>query len=79
MHSEQLGSLIRFHRKKAGLTQVELAALSGVSRFVVQELEAGTGRTTWKHVVSVLEVLNLELKADGPLVAEWMVSKEDEK
>jgi hypothetical protein len=30
-------------------------------------------------VVSVLEVLNLELKADGPLVAEWMVSKEDEK
>jgi predicted transcriptional regulator len=79
MHSEQLGSLIRFHRKKAGLTQVELAALSGVSRFVVQELEAGTGRTTWKHVVSVLEILNLELKADGPLVAEWMVSKEDEK
>jgi predicted transcriptional regulator len=79
MHSEQLGSLIRFHRKKAGLTQVELAALSGVSRFVVQELEAGTGRTTWKHVVSVLEILNLELKADGPLVAEWMVSKEDER
>ena len=79
MHSEQLGSLIRFHRKKARLTQVELAALSGVSRFVVQELEMGTGRTTWKHVVSVLEVLNLELKPAGPLVTEWMVSKEDTK
>jgi predicted transcriptional regulator len=79
MHSEQLGSLIRFHRKKAGLTQVELAALSGVSRFVVQELEAGTGRTTWKHVGSVLEILNLELNPHGPLVAEWERLQEDTK
>lgn len=71
MHASDIGSLIVFHRKKAGLTQVELAKLSGVSRFVVQDLEAGTGRTTWKHLESVLRSLNLELEPNGPIVDEW--------
>ena len=41
MRRKQLGHLISFHRKKAGLTQVGLAELVGVSRSVVQDLEAG--------------------------------------
>jgi len=71
MHASDMGSLVAFHRKKARLTQIELAKLSGVSRFVVQDIEAGTGRTTWKHLVSVLNSLNLELEPKGPLVDAW--------
>lgn len=71
MHASDIGSLVTFHRKKAGLTQIELAKLSGVSRFVVQDIEAGTGRTTWKHLNSVLNSLNLELEPKGPLVDLW--------
>tara|TARA_R110002111_G_scaffold149305_1_gene216336 strand:- start:15 stop:254 length:240 start_codon:yes stop_codon:yes gene_type:complete len=76
MQSEVLGSLVRFHRKKAGLTQTQLAELAGVSRFIVQELEAGKGRTTWKHLESVLEALNLSFEPSGPLVDEWRQWKE---
>ncbi|WP_074041493.1 helix-turn-helix domain-containing protein [Kiritimatiella glycovorans] len=76
MRSEQLGNLIVFHRKKAGLTQVGLAELAGVSRSVVQDLEAGKGRTVWEHVESILVVLNLELQPVGPLVEEWKRSWE---
>ncbi|MEM7789963.1 MAG: helix-turn-helix domain-containing protein [Verrucomicrobiota bacterium] len=76
MHSELLGNLITFHRKKAGLTQVGLAEMAGVSRSVVQDLEAGKGRTVWEHVVSILSVLNLELQPVGPLVEEWKRSLE---
>lgn len=76
MHTEDLASLVAFHRKKAGLTQFELAELSGVSRFVVQDLEAGNGRTTWRHVESVLKSLNLNLEPQGPLVEAWHKSKE---
>ena len=74
MHSKQLGSLIAFHRKRAGITQVELASHAGVSRFVVQDLEAGAGRTTWKKLEAVLTVLNLRLEPEGPLVEEWRQS-----
>ena len=76
MRIGQLGDLITFHRKKAGLTQVGLAELSGVSRSVVQDLEAGKGRTVWVHVEAILSVLNVELQPVGPLVNEWKQSRE---
>ena len=76
MQSEDLGSLVGFHRKKANLTQIQLAELAGVSRFIVQEIEAGKGRTTWKHLEAVLEALNLRLEPRGPLVDEWLKTRE---
>lgn len=77
MRSEQLGSLVSFHRKKAGLTQVELARHAGVSRSVIQDLEAGKGRTIWRHLEAVFSVLNIELKPSGPLVEQWQKARED--
>lgn len=71
MQSHQLASLIVWHRKRAGLSQSKLAHHAGVSRYVVQDLEAGHGRTTWKKLEAVLDVLNLRLEPDGPLVNEW--------
>ncbi len=71
MQTEQLASLISWHRRRAGLSQVELARHAGVSRYVVQDLEAGAGRTTWARIVPVLRVLNLRLDPHGPLVSEW--------
>ena len=71
MRADELGNLIAFHRKKAGLTQVGLAELSSVSRSVVQDLEAGKGRTVWVHLSSILWVLNINLQPNGPLVDEW--------
>ena len=74
MHSDQLSSIIVFHRKEAGLSQSELASHAGVSRYVVQDLEAGTGRTTWGKLQAVLGVLNLQLEPEGPLVGAWRKS-----
>jgi len=71
MHSEELSSLIRFHRKHAKLSQIRLAELAGVSRSVVQDLEAGGGTTAWGNVQAVLKVLNISLVPEGPLVATW--------
>lgn len=71
MHTEQLASLIRWHRRRAGLSQIELAHHAGVSRYVVQDLEAGAGRTTWSRMQPVLDALNLQFLPQGPLVDEW--------
>jgi HTH-type transcriptional regulator/antitoxin HipB len=71
MQTQQLASLIRFHRKRAGLSQNELAEHAGVSRYVVQDLEAAGGRTTWTRLLAVLETLSIDLAPAGSLVDEW--------
>ena len=78
MQSSLLASLIAFHRKRAKLTQTELARHAGVSRFVVQDIEAGRDRTTWRNLLAVLDVLNLRLEPAGPLVEEWRKLQVDE-
>ena len=77
MHIDQLASLIAWHRRRAGLSQTDLAHHAGVSRYVVQDLEAGKGRTTWKKLDAVLKVLNLRLEPKGPLVEAWRNSVDE--
>ena len=71
MQTDTLASLITWHRKRAGLSQTNLARHAGVSRYVVQDLEAGNGRTTWGKLCAVLGVLNLTFEPSGPLVSVW--------
>lgn len=78
MQSAHLASLVTFHRKRAQLSQAELARHAGVSRFVVQDIEAGRDRTTWRNLLAVLAVLNLKLEPEGPLVTEWRQTQTSE-
>jgi DNA-binding XRE family transcriptional regulator len=71
-----LVSLVRFHRKAAELSQIELAALANVSRKVVQCIESGGNQVSWKNVQAVLAVLNVTLMPSGPLVSQWQGSIE---
>lgn len=71
MQFSEFASLITFHRKQAGLSQVELALHAGVSRNVVQDLEAGKERASWKNLRAVLGVLNIRLEPVGPMVEAW--------
>lgn len=76
-----LSSLVRFHRKAAELSQIELAVLANVSRKVVQCIESGGDQVSWKNVQAVLAVLNVSLIPTGPLVLQWQagVEHEDQK
>ncbi len=74
--SNQLASLVRFHRKRAGLSQLDMASMADVSRKVVQDLEAGRGGVSWRNLLTVLAVLNVNLRPDGPLIDEWFSQSE---
>jgi DNA-binding XRE family transcriptional regulator len=71
MQSSEMASLISYHRKQAGLSQVELALHAEVSRNVVQDLEAGKERASWRNLQAVLGVLNICLEPTGPMVEAW--------
>jgi y4mF family transcriptional regulator len=67
---EDLGKIVRFHRKRSGLTQAELARLAGVGKTVVFQLEKGKTTVRLDTASRILSVLNIRLIAESPLMNE---------
>jgi transcriptional regulator with XRE-family HTH domain len=66
--------MIRFHRKKAGLTQTELSELAGLGKTVVFDIEHGKDTIKWSTLVRILQVLNISVAFDSPLMATFKES-----
>ncbi len=63
----QLGTIIKFRRKKAGLSQKTLADLAGVGKTVIFDMEKGKETVPFKSILLVLNVLNIQLAYKSPL------------
>lgn len=63
-----LAPLIRFHRKKSGLTQIELAEMTGVGKNLVHGIEAGTLNVRFDNLLKILHVLNIKIEFSSPLM-----------
>ena len=61
----KISDRVRAMRKELLLIQQQLADLAGVSDATVRQIERGTGKSTLKSVLSVMEVLGLELEVTG--------------
>ena len=67
-----IGAGIRFHRRKAGLTQAGLARLAGVGKTSVFDVEKGKTSIQMDTLMKILSVLNIELDVKSPLMWEFM-------
>ncbi|HDR05438.1 MAG TPA: transcriptional regulator [Candidatus Marinimicrobia bacterium] len=63
----ELKELIKVHRKRAGLSQNELAVLAGVGKTVIFDLEKGKETVQWRTVNAVLHALNIQICYQSPL------------
>jgi HTH-type transcriptional regulator / antitoxin HipB len=68
MDVQQIGHMIRFHRKKSGLTQEELGKLAGLGKTVVFDIEKGKTSVRMSTLVKLLAVLNISLAFQSPLM-----------
>jgi HTH-type transcriptional regulator / antitoxin HipB len=66
---QNLNNLIKFHRKKCGLSQKELADLAGVGKTVVFDIEKGKTSIQWATLQKILTVLNIKIKFESPLLS----------
>lgn len=57
-----IGNAIRDARKVAGLTQVQVAELAGISDATLREIEHGSGSPRLQSVLETLDVLGLRLE-----------------
>ncbi len=66
LDKKTLANLIKSNRKKAGLSQLELAELAGVGKTLVFNLEKGQVNAQFENLLRVLRVLNIKIHAEAP-------------
>ena len=70
----RLGEMIRGHRKKAGLTQKELADLAGVGKTVIFDIEQGKETIQIRTLWLICAALNISIDFSSPLMEEYYAS-----
>ena len=68
---QHLGNVIKYHRKKAGLSQKSLADVAGVGKTVVFDIEKGKETVQFQSIVNVLKALNITIELNSPLMAKY--------
>jgi HTH-type transcriptional regulator/antitoxin HipB len=63
-----LGPIVRYHRKKSGLTRVELARLAAVGKTVIFDIEHSKESIQLNTLIKVLTVLNITMDLHSPLM-----------
>ena len=61
------GKIIRYHRKRAGLSQARLALAAGVGKTVVLDVEKGKRTVRLDILLHLLNALNVRLDWSSPL------------
>ncbi len=75
----QLAAIVRYHRKKARLSQLELARLAGVGKTVIFDIEKEKASVRLDTLLKVLGVLNITLRAESPLMNAYQRDVSHEK
>ncbi|MGH9126982.1 MAG: helix-turn-helix domain-containing protein [Acidimicrobiales bacterium] len=61
---ESLGAAIRHYRKQAGLSQLELAKLTGLHRSYLSGLESGKETEQLRRILRVLRQLGVRMRLE---------------
>jgi transcriptional regulator with XRE-family HTH domain len=64
MKIEEIGKQIKHRRKVLGLTIIELAELTGMSKTTISQIESGNSNPTFEVLQNIFEYLNLEIKVE---------------
>jgi HTH-type transcriptional regulator/antitoxin HipB len=64
--SINIGKTIRSIRKKAGLTQQQLAEFAGIGKTAVFDIEKGKSTVQLDTVLKILSILNIKIKLETP-------------
>jgi HTH-type transcriptional regulator/antitoxin HipB len=68
MNSEELGQIVKKHRKSLGLTQSEVALSCGLGIRFISDLENGKPTCQIEKALMVIQSLGLKIKIEGFLL-----------
>lgn len=71
MHNKDIAFMIKFHRKKAGLSRNTLAELAGVGKTAVFDIENGKATVQMDTFQKILNVLNIQCCFESAFMNEF--------
>lgn len=69
MSPSQIAAIVRFHRKKGGLSQAQLGKLAGLGKAVVFDIEKGKLTVRLDSLLKILNVLNIKMEFQSQLMS----------
>lgn len=70
-----IGDVVRYHRKRAGLSRVALATVAGVGKTVIYDIERGKETVQLRSFLKVLCALNISIELTSPLMETYYREK----
>ena len=64
----KVSEIVLFHRKKSGLSRIQLADLAGVGKTVIYDIENGKETIRFSTLKKVLKTLNIKIIFTSPLM-----------
>ena len=65
---DKISEIVLFHRKKSGLSRIQLADLAGVGKTVIYDIEKGKETIRFSTLQKVLKALNIKIIFTSPLM-----------
>jgi transcriptional regulator with XRE-family HTH domain len=65
---DNISDIVWFHRKKSGLSRIQLADLAGVGKTVIYDIEKGKETIRFSTLQKVLNALNIKITFTSPLM-----------
>lgn len=66
-----IARMTRFHRKRAGLSRIQLAQLAGIGKTAVFDIENGKSTVRLATLRALLNSLNISVRWESPLMPEF--------
>ena len=67
VNTQEIAQMIRYFRKRSGLSQLQLAQLAGVGKTAVFDAEKGKETLQLDTLLKILSVLNIRLNFTTPI------------
>ena len=64
----EIGPIVRYHRRQAGLSRTDLADIAGVGKTVIYDIENGKTTIRLNTLLKVMDALNIAISLDSPLM-----------
>ncbi|MFT5143056.1 MAG: HTH-type transcriptional regulator/antitoxin HipB [Thalassolituus oleivorans] len=75
MAYDELGPVLKYHRKRAGLSRKAMSVLADVGQTAIYDVEHGKETVRLDTVKKLCAVLNIGLKWESPLMDEFRERK----
>ena len=75
MQINEIGEIVRYHRKKSSLSREELSKIAGVGKTVIYDLEKGKETIQLSTLDKIFKALNIKFFLDSPLMKYYLEQK----